>query len=470
MKRWKCQVCGQVFEGEQPPVPCPVCGAGEDAFILLDGPKSGKWRCLVCGQVFEGEEPPVPCPVCGAGRDAFEPAAGEEAPPFRLDTQEKFVIIGAGAAGFECAKALRQRNHTASITLIGQEDPMPYNRPALSDVIADGYSLPNVLLESYDFFEANQISLITGETVAAVDLERKTVQTQSGETYAYDKLCVATGAAPFNPIKRPDNGVPVKTLRTFEDAQEIIRLAQGKNVLVVGGGILGLEAAAALRERGCKVTVVELADRILALQADAAGSQAVREGFEQLGISVHTGKTVKDVTESGAVLTDGTVLEADMILVSIGVRSNLGLIQAMGLQCGRGVIVNEWMETSQKDVYACGDCAEFSGRVPGLWPVAVSQGQAAGAAMAGDRESPYTPPIASLVFEYAGIHLFSAGNVKDETETRLTLHDRKNYKLLYFQQGKLCGTLFLGDLKGVGRALALLEKGAGLSEAAGLLA
>jgi rubredoxin len=145
-KKWRCTVCGQVFEGDQPPVPCPVCGAGASAFALEEQVGLSKWRCAVCNQVFDGENPPTSCPICGAGVSAFEKiyeASGE----YKKDTDEAFVIVGGGIAALETAKAIRRRNSTASITMILGEGILPYNRPALSDVLADSLSFDSILLE-----------------------------------------------------------------------------------------------------------------------------------------------------------------------------------------------------------------------------------------------------------------------------------------------------------------------------------
>lgn len=429
-----------------------------------------RWKCTVCGQIFEGETPPVPCPVCGAGEDAFVLVAQEEGSAYRQDTQRRFLIVGLGAAALSCAKAIRQRDHTCRITLVGEEEAYPYNRPALSDVVADGLSFAAIALEAAEYYQQAGMTLLYGRRITAIDPEAKQAVLDDGQTLAYDSLCLATGASPFNPVKAVPGGVTVQTLRTYADARQLMALPEGCPVLVVGGGILGIEAAVALNDRGHRVTLVELAERILSLQADERGSRAVQEGLEKAGITVYPGKTVAQVDAAGAVLTDGSHVDTAHILVSIGVRSNLSLAKALALQTGRGIQVNERMETSLPDIYACGDCAEFQGRVPGLWNVAMAQGEVAGAVMAGE-ERAYQPPIAALAFDECGVQLFSAGQVNLAEGSRLVMDDplAKKYRLLLFQQGKLCGTLFLGETKGAAQAMTLLEKGASMKEAAALL-
>ena len=242
-KRFRCTVCGQIFEGTEPPVPCPVCGAGEDAFVCLDTTTVQRWRCLVCGQIFEGTEPPVPCPVCGAGKDAFEPVS-DNGPAFSNNTDQSFVIIGGGVAALETAKAIRERDHTASIRVICGEGTFPYNRPALSDVIADGFSFQSITLEPFSYYGENHIEMIFDEAVS-IDKADKTVALKNGAQLHYDKLCIAVGANAFNPLKSGEETIPCSVLRTFDDSQQILEQAAGKPVIVLGGGILGIEAAVA---------------------------------------------------------------------------------------------------------------------------------------------------------------------------------------------------------------------------------
>lgn len=468
-KKWKCAVCGQIFEGEQPPVPCPVCGAGEEAFTCLDAPASNQWKCAVCGQVFDGEQPPVPCPVCGAGEEAFEPVVRQEQ-AFRRDSLERFVVVGGGVAGLEAVKAIRRCNHTAKITLVCGEGMIPYNRPALSDVVGDGYSFEAIALEEYGYYQKNDIQLVCDGRVESVDAQERVVRLSGGRTLGYDRLLLATGANPFNPIKAAPEGVPVVALRSYWDAMEIVEKAPGKRVIVVGGGILGLEAAVALRERGCQVTVVELGETILSIQADAEVSGRLKGDLEKLGIGILTGRSVQEVTAGGAALTDGSFLPAELVLVSIGVRSEVTLARQLGLAVNRGIVVDEHMQTSQPDIYAAGDCAEFQGRVAGLWPAASAQGQVAGANMAGDDQA-YAPMAPATAFEARGISLFAAGSVGGGKLTTVVWSDERTggYLKLAFRDKRLVGVLSYARPVHSGRAVALVERGAELKEAVSLL-
>ncbi len=470
MKKWKCTVCGQVFEGDAPPVPCPVCSAGEEAFEEMESAAS-QWKCTVCGQVFEGSEPPVPCPVCNAGRDAFEAVSVEKEETFRKDTAEHFVLIGGGAASLEAGKAIRARNATAAITMICGEGVVPYNRPGLSDVVGDGLSFINLMLEEYPWYAAQSIRLITDAKAVKADAQEKTVTLSDGRILSYDKLLLATGANPFNPVKKDADAVPVYTLRTFIDADDIVEQAAGKRVIVLGGGILGLEAAVALRERNSKVTVIQLEDRLLPLQTDAEVSGRLERALDKQGIAVRTGVSIDRVTREGAVLTDGSQVEAEFVLVSIGVRAETALAREAGIQVNRGIVVDEQMKTSVPDIFAAGDCAEFEGKAPGQWNVATLQGQTAGAVMAGEESVKYTAPVPALAFETRGFKLFEVGTIHGDYLTEAIVRTAAGaYRKLVLKEGRLTGVLMEGDVSGSGKAIRLIEKGARLDEAVSLIA
>lgn len=345
-----------------------------------------KWRCTVCGYIAEGNEPPEECPICGVGAELFEPIAEEPVKSkFNNDTSERFVIIGGGAAAYECALAIRERNKKCSIVMLSAEEIPPYSRPSLSKMIADGLSVENILLEKESFYDEVDITLWTGVTVTKVDADEKKVILDNDGIIVYDKLCICTGARAFNPIKAGENGIPMQTLRTFADAQSLIALAkEKKNALIIGGGILGVEAAESIRKLGLNVTIAELSGRILSAQPDEEKSASEKSRLESLGIRILTNISSVETAPNGVLLKDGSIIEADFALVSAGIRSNISLAQEAGLETNRGIIVDERMKTSSDDIYAAGDCAELNGKVGGLWTVAVEQGEIAGSAMTGE--------------------------------------------------------------------------------------
>lgn len=469
MKKWKCTVCGHVFEGDTPPVPCPVCSAGEEAFELVQETGPVRWHCTVCNQIFEGAAPPVPCPVCGAGESAFERVV-EEAVTFQLDTQDSFLLVGGGFASLEAARAIRTRNKTAQITIVCEENHLPYNRPALSDVVADGLSFANILLEEEDWYAANQVALRRGVKVEQINTEAKTARLSNGESLGYTKLLLATGSWPFNPIKQEAGSVPVVALRTFEDAQRLIAAAMGKKVVIVGGGILGLEAALGLRERGCEVTVVEFSPRILHIQSDAAVSAMLTKKLQGLGITIITGCSVQSTGPAGATLSTGEIIAADAVVASMGVRSEVTLATQMGLALNRGVVVDGFMHTSHPDVWAAGDCAEFKGSVLALAGVATAMGAVAGASMAGDETTAYVPFVAATALEFPGFNLFSVGDVKEDCVESVQYANTYTgeYRRLFMQKGKLAGAVFVGQSPAA-KAVRAVAEGHSLAQALALL-
>lgn len=320
-----------------------------------------KWRCTVCKRVFEGDAPPAPCPVCGAGLEAFElvvEQAAPAAPAYRRDTNDQYLIIGGGIAALEAARAIRQRDATGGVTILSGERHLPYNRPGLPTLIAGGCGMQDLFLEPESFYPAQHIQVQLGTLATGIDPCKQLVSLSTGENLPYTKLLLATGANPFNPIKSAHGSVPVKVLRCFEDAMDLAGFSAGRKVVLVGGGILGLEAAIALHARGARVTVVEFANRILPIQTDLTVSRLLSDHLRRLGIELICGGSVTESVASGALLADGTTLPADLILASMGVRSQVDLAVAIGLELGRGILVDNHMHTSRAGIWAAGDCAE----------------------------------------------------------------------------------------------------------------
>jgi NAD(P)H-nitrite reductase large subunit/rubredoxin len=419
-----------------------------------------KWRCTVCGQIFEGDAPPNPCPVCGVGAAAFEEVREEEAPRMKA-SDDRVVIIGGGLAALSAAKALRKRNPAALITLASAEAHCPYNRPALPRVVADGLPFDALLLEPESYYPDHQIQLLTGAQASSIDAAAQMVHLADGRKLPYTKLLLATGAHPFNPIKTGPGCVPVKVLRSYEDALELAALCtHGKRVVLVGGGILGLEAAAALHKCGAVITVVEFAPRILPLQTDETVSRMLAAHLEAMGITLRFSASAQQATARGLLLNNGIELETDLVLASMGVRSATELAAPIGLELNRGIVVDSFMRTSLPNIWAAGDCAEYDGRVMAVAGAAAGMGEAAGASMAGDEECPYRSFVPAAAFELSGFSMFAVGTVEGDAEETLLYQHSGNglYKRLFFNDGALTGVLFVGENPGAAAGRALLAK------------
>lgn len=489
-RRWRCTVCGAEFDGPTPPDPCPVCGAAAALFVevvaqatqpaaaaqstgvaaTMEQPATEtiKWRCTVCGQVFEGDAPPVPCPVCSAGAEAFE-RLGPGAAAQRRDTEEDFVLVGGGVAAVAAARAIRKRNQTARVTLVAGEPYHPYNRPSLSNVVASGLPFEQILLEQPGFYQENRIELLCGNPAVHIDAAAGTVQLADGAKLPYNKLLLATGANPFNPLKSEPGAIPVKVLRSFAHATELIEQVSGKRVVLAGGGILGLEAAMALRGRGCAVTVVEIAPRILPLQTDEEASRMLAEALAANGLALLTNASVASVVPGGVLLGDGRRVDADVVLASMGVRSEVTLAKELGLTIGRGIAVDAFMHTSLPGIWAAGDCAEYNGAVLAIAGAAASMGEAAGASMCGDESEPYQPFTPATAFSCPGFSLFRVGAVNEDTgETAVYRSGQNIYKRLFFTEGALTGVLFV-NAPGGATAVSAVGSRLPLKEAVALL-
>ncbi|MFW5780128.1 MAG: FAD-dependent oxidoreductase [Bacillota bacterium] len=398
-----------------------------------------KYKCSVCHHVF----PYLPeiCPVCGADKQAFKEYE-EEKITFRNDTNEKFVIIGGGIAALETAKSIRARNKTAEIKLVFSEDKLPYNRPALSDVICGGMNFADIVLENYNYYKNNNIQLYKKTLAKAIDTNKKTVTLSDNTTLKYDKLCLACGASSFCPFDIEKSLLPIKTLRDYNDALDIINLAKkGKKVIIAGGGILGIEAAHSLNVRGMDVTVVERGASIVKAQLDKKSSKMLKSAFEDKGVKVLLNTNVKEIKKDKVVTDHGEVV-ADFMIVSMGVRGYTQLAKDARLDVDKAIKVDDFMKTSDDFIYSAGDCAEYRGKPGGLWIISSAQGKCAGANMAGDKVKYQLVPFGTA-FTGADVTFFAAGDV--HSDDNKTLESGDSYKLLSFKDNKLIGGLLWGD-------------------------
>ena len=408
-------------------------------------------KCAVCGEIFDSSV--ETCPVCGVGAEYFVPVADPDT-GFRLHQKEKFVIIGGGAAALNAAKAIRLRSELAEITMISEEKELPYDRPQLTKRLFGAVSHGAIASEAAQWYEENNIQLLLGSRAERIDTEQKQVVLADGSAYPYDKCIYALGSSSFIPPFTGKDLPEVVAIRSIADVEKVNALAENaKAAVVIGGGVLGLEAAWELHKVGLNVTVLEAAPVLMAGKVDAQTADMLIAAAAKKGISIQTGVKIDKIDGAehvdGVLLADGTKVPADMVIVSTGVRANIALAQAAGIKTDRAVIVDAQMQTSAKDVYAAGDCAEFTGKNITLWSVAADMGRIAGANAAGEALS-YQPEEIGMTFHGIGTALFAIGDVGTDANKQYKVVEirddsRQTLERVYFYHDVLCGAVLLGD-------------------------
>lgn len=420
-------------------------------------------KCLVCGAVFDSSIDI--CPVCGVGPENFVEVEAEEN-EFSNDTKNFYVILGNGAAGHYAAEAIRKRDRTGTITMISNEPYRTYNRPMLTKSIMAGLNEEQIAVEDASWYEENHIYQILGHEVVKIDPEAKEVHLDDGSKYHYTKLIYALGSECFiPPIKGADKD-GVIAIRRLSDTKKVAeKLKETKHVVVIGGGVLGLEAAWELKKSRCEVTVLELAPVLMGRQLDKTAGEMLKKISEGQGIQIHTGVQIEAIEggekAEGVRLADGTVIPAELVIVSCGVRANTALAKEAGIETDRAVIVNEKMETNIPDIYACGDCAQYEGINYAIWPQAVEEGKTAGAQAAGD-DNTYSTEPAALSFHGMNTALFAAGDNGQNPDliyktVEYKDEGKKQYQKYYFLNNRLCGVILIGDTSRMAEMTEALE-------------
>jgi nitrite reductase (NADH) large subunit len=365
---------------------------------------------------------------------------------------EPLVIVGNGMAAARLCEELTERAcGRYAIAVVGEEPRLAYNRVLLSSLLADEISAAEVELKPARWWRDRGVTLIYGRPAAAIDPTIRRVRLADGATIPYSKLVIATGSRPIR-LPLPGMDLPgVKAFRDLADVAELRRAAAGARAVVIGGGLLGLEAAYGLAKGGAAVTLVHLMDRLMERQLDARAALMLRRELEARGVEVLLGAETKRVEglrrAEGVTLVDGRTIPANLVVVAVGVRPNAEIARTAGLNVNRGIVVDDRLETSQRDIYAIGECAEHKGQCYGLVEPAYDHARALAQSLSGT-EQRYTGSVLATNLKVSGVRVFSAGDFIGAPGTEaVILSDPglKTYKKLVIASDRLVGAVLFGD-------------------------
>jgi nitrite reductase (NADH) large subunit len=376
-----------------------------------------------------------------------------------------YLIIGNGVAGNAAAETIRKHDPEGRIIIFSRESQPFYYVPALPEYLAGEKPADRVIIHPRPWYEQNRIELHLDTQVTKIDPARKIAETGRGESFSYDKLLLATGGNSFVPPIKGADAPGVFTLRTLTDADRIKSwAATAKTAVLIGGGLLGLEAGNGLRKLGLAIMVVEFFPRLLPRQMDVPGAALLQRQMEEMGFTFRLGAKTQEIAAGPdglqVSLESGEKLKGDLVLISAGVRPDLSLAQALGLDIDKGVKVDDTMKTSRDDIYAAGDLIEHRGRFYGIWPAAKEQGEVAGAVMAGQTAT-YQGTLPSNVLKVVGIDLVAAGDIDADGKLKAIVHTdsaKKTYRKLVIQDNMLVGAILLGDIRGSAEIQAAIKK------------
>ncbi|WP_026894047.1 NAD(P)/FAD-dependent oxidoreductase [Clostridiisalibacter paucivorans] len=367
----------------------------------------------------------------------------------RIDT--KYLIIGNGIAGLSAAQEIYKRDEQGKVTIVSSEEYLTYYRVKLSHYISKNFDNNELMVKKEGWYKDKNIDIILGSIVENIDTDNNVVKLDDGRELRYEKLLLANGSRPFVPPVAGKYKKGVLALRTLKDLRYIKNYFEDCNsVTVIGGGLLGLEAAWAIKELGKKVNVVEFFPYLLPRQLDEELSNKFKYILEKKGLDFYLGAAAEEVLGEekveGLKIKDGPEIKTDAILFSAGIRSNIGIAEKTKIDVGRGIKVDNYLRTNIDNVFAAGDIAEVNSVTLGLWTAANEQGKIAGINMTGGSKE-YKLPEPYTMLNIADTSLFSVGDVKDFDDV-VEFNDDENavYHKLFLRDKKIIGAALIGDI------------------------
>jgi nitrite reductase (NADH) large subunit len=385
----------------------------------------------------------------------------------------RLVVVGNGMAGMRTVEELLElAPQLYDITVFGAEPYGNYNRILLSPVLAGEKSVDDIVIHSRDWYAAKGIKLHAGDPVVAIDRGRRVVRSQSGVEASYDRLLFATGSKPLL-IPVPGHTLPgVFSFRDIKDVESMIAAARDhRHAVIIGGGLLGLEAANGLLRQGMSVTVVHLIDSLMERQLDKSASVLLQKALERKGLRFLLNARTTEIVGSERVtavrLDDGTEIAADLVVMTVGVRPNIELAQQAGLHCQRGIVVDDTLQTYDPRVYAVGECVQHRMATFGLVAPIWDQARVCGAHLAGAGHRRYVQRATATRLKVTGVDLYSAGDFLGGPSTEdLLLRDPRRgvYKRLVLERDRVIGAVLYGDVKDGAWYFELIQNRADISQ------
>jgi NAD(P)H-nitrite reductase large subunit len=385
------------------------------------------------------------------------------------------LVLGAGGAGISAVQAIRSVNKNIDVNLVSNEDCMPYSLCGLPDFLSGQISMEILNRLDSDFFSKNNINIMFGKEATKVDFSKKFVhlknntKNKSDEKLKFDKLLIAIGSKPIIPKISGLNKKKVYTVSNLESCKSIIRgLKKAKKIAIIGGGFIGIECAQALRQRKKEIIVIEALNRILANMFDKELSNIVQEKLEKLGINFILNNQVNDIlgkNEVDGIKLKDRKIDCDMVILAAGFKPNVDIVKNSKIKINHGIIINEFMESNIKDIFAAGDVAESFDYIygkPGLkatWSNAVEQGHVAGLNIAGNK-CRYSGFQSYNIVHINDKPFLSMGNVSNLPKncTELVSRSIDSFRKVFIQNNKILGLEFYGDMTNSGHLFSLINK------------
>lgn len=386
--------------------------------------------------------------------------------------KERLVVIGNGMAGIGTVEQIMKLSSRFDITVFGAEPHPNYNRIMLSYVLDGSRTLDDIVLNDWGWYADNGIVLHAGKAVARIDAAAREVVAEDGTRVPYDKVIIATGSSP---IMLPIPGIDKQGVVGFRDIADCSRMieaaGQYRRAAVIGGGLLGLEAAKGLAQLGMEVTVVHLMDRLMERQLDGPAAAMLKAELERQGIrfrlEAQTTELYGDERVRGLRLADGSELAAELVVMAAGIRPNTAVAVGSGIAVNRGILVDDYMRTSLADVYAVGECAEHRGVCYGLVAPLFEQGAVLARHISGVQTQPYEGSVVATKLKISGVDVFSAGQFMEGPEHAVIVRKddwKRTYKKILLEDNRIVGAVLFGDVADAAELQRLVRNGAAMTD------